>query len=122
MIAIDGRLPERLREEVGDALRVIGTYDGSDYEMHYLREDVQAEYRWEEFGETFSQIGIEGMGYSHFQDLFRIGEMNCAIYGFEEAFVFHFPHDDFNGLVVSVDSDVQLNPHAITGKALAAMP
>lgn len=106
-------LVDDLEDVVGSGLRSVATYDSGDYERLYVRADIDAEYTDEERVELYKQVEIEGMGYSHLEGLFHTGELECAIYGFEEALMFQFPGDDFAGLFVTVDRDVTLNPESI---------
>ena len=60
------------------------------------------------FAEVLGPL-IEGIGYEHFEGLFQTGPLECAIYGFEKALMFHFPTGAFTGLFVSVDRDRELD-------------
>lgn len=113
MIEMPGELVDDLEEDVGDGLRSVAIYDSGEYERLYVRADIDARYSDEERAALYNQIEIEGMGYSHFEGLFHTGELECAIYGFEEALMFQFPGDEFTGLFVTVDRDVTLNPESI---------
>ena len=110
MIQLESGLVDDLLEEFGDGLRVVATYENDVYDLHHMREDIQQEYSKAEIDRVFRQISIEGMGYENFQQLFHVGQLECAIYGFERALIFHFPPDPFHGLVVSIDRDVSFNP------------
>lgn len=121
MFEVDTGLIDEVEAEVGDALRFVATYQQRSYDLRYIRDDVRADYSDEEITEVLDQLEIEGMGYSHFERLFHSGPMDCAIYGFEAALMFHFPRDDFSGLFVTVDRDVQLNPEALIGICNAAI-
>ena len=113
MIDVQDELVDELQAEVGDALRSVATYDRGDYELLYVRDDIDAAYSDEERAELFKQIEIEGMGYSHFEGLFHTGALESAIYGFEKALMVQFPADEFTGLFVTVDRDVTMNPESI---------
>lgn len=117
----EGFLPD-VRDEVGDGLRIVVTYDRSEYTIHYIREDLPRNYSDEELEEAFDQLAVEGMGYHHFEELFHVGRMECAIYAFEGAWIFQFPHDNFTGLVVSMDRDLKLNHEAVISTCLASLP
>lgn len=113
-------LVEDLKDDVGDALRTVAKYEHGDYERLFIRPDIKAQYSDEERAELYNQVEIEGMGYSHFEDLFHTGELESVIYGFEEALMFQFPgEDEFTGLFVTVDRDVVMNPESIIGTATA---
>jgi len=106
-------LVAEMEAELGDALRPVATYESQSYEMHYFREDVEADYTEAELARLYEPVEIEGMGYEHFQKHFHTGNLECAIYGFEPALMVHFPWDPFAGLFVSIDRDVELNPQGV---------
>lgn len=122
MIQIEEGLVQTLQGEVGDSLRIVFTYDRSETAVHHIRDDLAEEYTDDELERAFDQLEIEGMGYAHFERLLHVGRMECAIYGFEGALIFQFPNDEFTGLVVSVDRNVELNPESIIGECTAALP
>jgi hypothetical protein len=113
MIQVEPTLVDDLLDEFGDGLRAVATYEDYEYEVEFMREDVRDDYSREEVDRVFRQVSIEGMGYENFQQLFHVGRLECALYGFEGALIFHFPPDPFHGLVVSIDRDVSFNPDAI---------
>lgn len=113
MIQLEAFLVDDLLDQFGRDLRVVATYEDEDYELHFMRDDVREDYSEPEIAKVFDQIAIEGMGYQHFQKLFHVGELRCAMYGFEGATIFHFPTDTFDGLVVAIEQDVEFNPHEL---------
>lgn len=113
MIELEPGLVDDLSEALDDELRVVATYENDEYDLHHMREDIREEYSKTELDRVFRQISIEGMGYENFQELFHVGQMDCALYGFERALIFHFPPDPFHGLVVSIDRDVAFKPDSI---------
>lgn len=121
MANLSDSLVDELHEEIDDALRTVASYDRGDYNLLFIRDDVDAEYSKEEIAELFRQVEIEGMGYSHFETLFHTGQLECAIYGFEDAFMFQLPADEFTGVFVTMDRDLTLNPESIIDLCKAAI-
>jgi hypothetical protein len=89
--------------------------------MHQIRDDVDSEYDKEEIAKIYEQIEIEGIGYDHFEGLFHTGQLDCAIYGFEKALMFHFPTDTFSGLFVSVVLKTDLDIDAVIDECKSAI-
>lgn len=108
-------LVDELRDDIGDGIRTVATCDRGEYDLRFIRDDVDAEYSEEEISRLFQQVEIEGMGYAHFEELFHTGELECAIYGFEGALMFQLPVDEFSGLFVTTDRDIRLNPESVIG-------
>lgn len=102
-------LVRKLHDEAGDALRSVTRYDEEEYEFLYLRENVEAIYSAEEFDAIFDDLRLEGWGRESLEDLFRAGELECSIYGFEGAMMFHFVTDDFDGALVTYDRDADVD-------------
>ena len=97
------RWVQKLHEEAGDALRSVAKYGEEDYEMLYLRENVDAIYSEDELDKVFDDLRLEGWGRATLQELFNAGPLECSIYGFDEAMMFHFVDDGFKGALVTYD-------------------
>ena len=121
MYTLDADLVDDLGDVVGDGLRTVATYDRGEYELQFIREDVGADYTDSEIANVYEQVEIEGMGYDHFEELFHVGDLECAMYGFESALMFQFPRDSFTGLFITVDRDVTINPDAVISVCTRAM-
>lgn len=98
-----------LQDEFGDSLRVVAIYENTETDIRFIRDDLRENRSDEYMNEVLSQISLEGMGYEHFEDFFNVGQLRCAIYSFDEAFIFHIPPDPFNGLVVSIDREADFD-------------
>lgn len=105
MVDVNQDIPTKLQEDVGDALRVVATHDGQEYEFQYRRQDITEGYTPDEFQRIFDDLILEGMEREYFEQLFHVGALECGAWGFEEAAIFYFPAEDYSGLVVSVDRD-----------------
>jgi len=107
-------VPADLRDHVGESLRSVARYDADGYEVLYLREDVDADYVSEELGEIYDDLVLSGLGTTRVESLFNAGDLECTVYGFEDASVFHVVSGRESGLVVSVDSDTAVNMAAFS--------
>ena len=121
MVNVQNRIVGELTELIGDDLRAIATYDRSDQDMLYLRDDLTDVYTLEEIMNALDQVEIEGIGYSHFTRLFKTGEMECTTYRFEKAMMYHFPVGSFDGLFVTVDRNGDHENESIIDSCLQAI-
>lgn len=104
MVEYSGGEIERIRQEAGDSLRVVATYDAEGYDVHYVRDDVQP--KIEETAEDIHyELVIQGVGREYLERLFDAGELHCSVHRFDELTAFHFLKEGYTGLFVSIDSD-----------------
>lgn len=113
MLPVDPDLPDSLREEVGDGLRSVAAYEERSYEFLFVREDVRAEYSELEIRDILEDLIIQGLSTDYLESLFHAGPLDCAMYGFEDAAMFHFVADEHAGLFVSIDRDEPVTLEAV---------
>ncbi len=108
-MAIDdrGALVAALREQAGDALRVVATYDRDGYDPVYVRDDVEGHLA-DQAERVHDELVLQGLGRGHLEDLFAAGDLQCSIHRFDDLTAFHFAVGEFSGLFVSVDSEADL--------------
>ena len=99
----DPLLVEELHDQVGDALRVVARYRDRSYEMSYLREDLDSLYTDTDLDAIFDDFVLQGLHKDRLDDLFRAGTLECSMFQFEDALVFHFTPGGSEGLAVSID-------------------
>lgn len=109
MIQKTPRLADIVRQQTNDALRSITEYDDRDYTIHYIREDIEANYSPDEIEDIIEELVLGSLGAAHFESLFDAGNFECSIFGFKEAVMFHFLRSDTQGVFITVDRDVNLN-------------
>ena len=97
-----------LEEEAGAALRSVAVYDRAGYEFLTRDEDVDATYSQEMLDDIHRGMILEGLASDHLESMFDVGSLQCALYGFEDAYVFHFLGHEYDGLVVSVDAGAEI--------------
>lgn len=100
---------EKLKQEIGERLRVVATYDEESYQAFYIREDIDEMYTGEEREEIYRERILEGISKEYREGLYRVGELNSVVEVFDESVIFHFPKDDNTGVHISVDSDMDLH-------------
>lgn len=103
MIDVDPDIVSTLQDEVGDALRSVAVYDENGYEFEFIRDDVEGTYTIEEIEKVYDDLVIQGLSREFLEQLFHAGQLQCSMYGFEEATMFHFTGGDYSGLFVSID-------------------
>lgn len=99
----DRALVDDLRAAADGALRSIAVYGETDYEMLYMRENVDVVYSHQERNAIFDDLRLEGWGRDRLQELFNAGELACSVYGFDEAMMLHFVTNGFEGAFVTYD-------------------
>lgn len=102
-------LVQELHAEAGDALRSVVRYGEDDYELLYVRENVDGIYTEDELDGIFTDLRLEGWGRETLEDRFNAGRLECSISGFEEAMMFHFVTSDFDGALVTYDRHAGVN-------------
>ncbi|NEU58030.1 hypothetical protein [Halorussus sp. MSC15.2] len=102
-------LAEFLHETTGEYLRGVGHYDAEEYEVLYVRPDLQRETLGEEIDKMVAHLRNESRARE--QRAFPFGDLDGTVRSFDEAIVMHFPLPQEQGAVVTLDTDVarQLN-------------
>ena len=101
-------LVRELTETVGDSLRCVATYGERDYDLLYIRPDVEASYTSDEMEEVYDDLILQRVGNDFLEHLFNAGSLQCSALGFEEATIFNVVGDGYGGLFVSVDTDADV--------------
>lgn len=105
----DPPLVTALLDALGEDLRTVITYDEDSQEPRFVRENVEAIYSDEEFEAISEAIRLEGWGRERLEALFKTGELECNVYGFDEAKMVHFVRDGFAGALVTYDRGADLD-------------
>ncbi|PSQ58088.1 hypothetical protein BRD18_06525 [Halobacteriales archaeon SW_7_71_33] len=104
-IGVTEELCEFLQHRAGDLLRAVGYYDGEEYELLYLRDDLQSQYTPAEIGAIAEELRREHEGLTASETSYRLGELNCSIVTYDEGVVMQFPHDESTGTLVTLDPE-----------------
>jgi hypothetical protein len=97
-----------LKEETNDGLRCVGEYNGDEYEIEYLRQDIEAAYENEEIEEVLQDLILQNMNREYLEDLFNAGKFECGMFRFEDALMFHFVDPEFVGAFVTIDTGSEI--------------
>ena len=107
-------LLRELRAAIGDALRVVATYDRDGYDPVYVRENV-ADRVDERADAVHEELVLQGIGQEYLEDLFGAGELQCSMHRFEDLTAFHFVAAEHTGLFVSLDSGADISLASFAG-------
>jgi hypothetical protein len=116
----DQSLVPFLEQKAGQHLRVVARYDGDSLRVPFVRDDVQSSYTEAEFVESFARFRDQFAEQAHEEGL-ELGPHHCTVRVFDDGLVFHYPHDEQTGTVISVDPDVADNLLGFVGDSLARM-
>lgn len=102
-------LADGIQHHTNGSLRAIAEYDKRDYTIHYFRDDIESTYTQDEIEAIINELVMGSLGSEHFESLFKAGEFECSMFGFEDAVMFHFLLSSTKGVFITVDRDVKLN-------------
>ena len=101
-------LVRELSETVGDSLRCVATYCEREYDLLYIRPDVEASYTSDEVEDVYDDLVLQRVGSDYLEHLFHAGPLQCSVLGFEQATIYNVVGEDYGGLFVSVDADADV--------------
>lgn len=98
------RLVEFARDQIGNALRTVIVLYETDYEVIYLREDLDDSYTPTRFESAADSFRVD-LGH-HVDGDTIIGTKQAVIHQHDDAFVFQFPHPGCHSVLMSVEPEV----------------
>lgn len=101
---------DALRTELGEGLRTVGVGRIADheYDITYMREDIDEKYTEEMREEIFDEVVLESIAEDHQKDLFpALGDLQYTIRVFEDGINLVAWHDD-EAVFVGLDHDETL--------------
>jgi hypothetical protein len=98
------RLADFLREQVGDGLRSVIYHDRDEYEVVFVRDDVE-EYEDAEIDDIVADLWADSHEQAIREDLRGHGSLNCSLWVFDEAIEMHFVADERRGIAVALDTE-----------------
>lgn len=96
-------LVESLKEVSSDELRIVATLKNVDYELEYVRSDLEDEYSQAELERAYQSIVANQVSSADFAQVGAFGELDAQIFFFEEIIVFLFPTSRYSGVFVSYE-------------------
>lgn len=99
------------RTVAGDALRALAAYDRETVEIVYEREDISTKDRV--IDDIHEELILNDIGIGRLEDLFRVGKWHCTMHRFEDAICIHQATGNYEGVLVSVDTDAGVDLEAV---------
>lgn len=110
-----------LESQVGDNLRSVAYYDGEEYDVTYVRDDVASEYSPDEVERVFEDIRLEGFTKPHQEGLYHHDSLNCTMRCFDDAVEMHFALNDRRGIAVAFDAEALSAQRTFVGRCLEVL-
>ena len=111
------RLADFLREQVGDGLRSVIYHEPDDYEVVYVRDDVDHDSEGN-IDDIVADLWADSYEQGIREDLRGYGQLNCTVWVFEEAIEMHFVADERRGIAVALDTETFLAQSSFIGRCL----
>jgi len=99
------------QDVAGPALRSLAAYDRADLELVYEREDVATKDRV--IDDIHEELILNDLGIGRLEALFGVGDWHCTMHRFEDAICIHHSTGDHQGVLVSVDTDADVDLEAV---------
>jgi len=101
------RLADFLHAQVGDGLRSVIYHDRDEYEVVFVREDVD-DYDGAEIDDIVTDLWADSYEQAIRADIRGHGALNCTVWAFDEAIEMHFAVDEGQGVAVTLDTETFL--------------
>lgn len=111
---------DHLRDRVGDSIRVVVPYEGTNYEVEYIRDDVADEFTPEEFHHFSEELLLEVLGESPDAYPYSIAELRVEATArwFREAVLVNVPYAPKRGIGITFDRDASVSVQAVVETTL----
>ena len=110
------QLTEYLKKEAGECLRGVVSYEGDEYDIQYIRNDLRTQRLKSEVDKMIDRLRQESRSAEH--RAFPFGDVNGTVRSFKEAMVMHFPKTQGRGMVVTLDPEVARQLNTFIGSCL----
>lgn len=91
------------QEVEGADLRIIAELDGVNYEIEYLRDDLEGLYNKDDLDTARQNIMANQVSSTDFGKVASLGDFTGQVLLFEEVIVFLFPTERYGGIFASYD-------------------
>lgn len=105
-----------LKNAAGEYLRGVVWYEGDEYDIRFIRDDLRTQRLKSEVDEMIDRL--RGESRVSERRAFPFGEVNATVRSFEEAMVMHFPSTQGRGTVVTLDPEVTRQLNTFVGNCL----
>lgn len=105
-----------LKQEAGEYLRGVVSYEDDEYDIQYIRDDLRTRRLKSEVDKMIDRLQQELRPAE--RRAFPFGDVNSTVRSFEEAMVLHFPKTQGRGTVVTLDPEVARQLNTFIGSCL----
>lgn len=105
-----------LKKTAGETLRGVVSYDGDEYDVRFIRDDLRERRVKSEVDKMIDRLRQESR--SRERRSFPFGDINATVRSFEEAMVLHFPKTQERGIVVTLDPEIARQLNTFLGSCL----
>ncbi|AFK20622.1 hypothetical protein E6P09_02720 [Haloferax mediterranei ATCC 33500] len=93
-----------LRETDDADVRAVGQYDGEEYELLYLRSDLESRFDADARANRVKNLVMKALGEPVTDPVFEdYGELNAVVRWFDEAVIAIYPDDEWSGVFATFD-------------------
>lgn len=85
------------------SLRTVATLESLDYEMRFIRDDLEDELDRENLDHAYQSIMANQVSTDDFSQAVRTGDIEAQLFFFEKVVVFLFPASRYEGIFCSFD-------------------
>lgn len=96
-------LVESFREIGNDDLRVVATLESTDYEIEYIRSDLEEAYSDVDLDEAHRNLIANQVSSADFSEVGAFGDLDAQVLFFEDIVVFLFPTSRYSAVFVSYE-------------------
>ena len=105
-----------LNDRIGDLLRGVAHYQGEEFSVVYLRDDVREHRHREEVRLMLDRVHHEGSAEE--EQSFPFGHLHATLRIFDETIFMHFPIENQTGVVVALEPEVARSLNSFVGDCL----
>lgn len=84
-------------------LRVVASLRPNNWEIEYLREDLESVYSGDDFEDAYRSLMANQVSAADFSQVGPMGDLVGQMYYLDEVVVFQFPSSRYEGIFVSYD-------------------
>ncbi|SDN15502.1 hypothetical protein SAMN04487949_3518 [Halogranum gelatinilyticum] len=99
------QITEFLRDRAGRGLRTVVIVRDENYDVHYLRSDLEAQYSDETFSEVVDIFRLDSPFLAPDVNSNPVGERRAIIHYHERAFIIQFPFSETESILISLSRD-----------------
>lgn len=98
-------LVETFNNIEGVNLRALATIESLDYEIEFIRDDLEGRYEDRDLEEAHRNLIANQISADDFKEAINGSELDCQLFLYEESIVFIFPSSRYESVFVSYDRE-----------------